>query len=70
VNQIQLNQIDSEEGSTSRRNKRSTSVVVEQIHKMYNVVHRNEADDVVADFFLWKMEFHLMLLVHHIIKKW
>jgi hypothetical protein len=52
VNQSQLNQIDCEEGYTSVRSKSSTSVATEQIRKMYNVVHRDEADDVVADFFM------------------
>ena len=52
VNQSQLNQIDSKEGSTSVRSKRSTSVVVEQIRKMYNVVHRDAVDDDITDFFM------------------
>ena len=55
-------------GSTSQRSKRPPSVVAEQICKIYNVVNRDEADDAIADF-LWQMEFHLMLLAHHITKK-
>jgi hypothetical protein len=69
MNQSQLNQVESEWGSTSERSKRSTSVAAEQIHKIYNVVHRDEADDVVADF-LMANGISLMPPVHHITKKW
>ena len=68
VNQSQLNQLESKGVSTSQRSKRSPSVVAEQIRKIYNVVHRDEVDDAIADF-LWQMEFHLMLLIQHITKK-
>ena len=40
------------QGSTSERSKRSPSAAAEQIRKIYNVVHRDEADDAIADFFM------------------
>ena len=59
-------EIESVGGGSTTKGK---SDVNESILKMYNVVHRDEADDAISDF-LWQMEFHLMLPVHHNIKQW
>ena len=69
MNQGLLNQVDSQGCSTSKRNNKSTNVVVKQNCKIYNVVHMDEVDNVVVDF-LWEKEFHLVPPIHHIIKKW
>ena len=52
VNQSQLNQVESQAGSTPERKKSASAAAIEQIRKIYNVVHRDEADDAIADFFM------------------
>lgn len=57
VNQRLVNQVDSEGGTSLGKIKRSSSVANEQIRKIYNVVHGDEADDAIADFFYGKWNF-------------
>lgn len=52
VNQNASNQFEYVGRSTSRRSKRTTSFAQEQIAKTYNVAHRDDADDAIADFLM------------------
>lgn len=52
VSQNSSNQFEFVGGSTFGRSKRPTSFSNEQISKIYNVLHRDEVDDVIGNFFM------------------